>query len=236
MHAWHDCGYESEEVSQLLLVNGTSFEIKYCVATAFIIDDNNVDDNDNDDDDIVDVVNDDDAIGDIGDDDGDDIIVVIVVVIIGVVIVLVVEVGVIEIGVVGVEVIGVVIVGTKETNFDKFINISEILFIVVDKLFKVVDWLLAVLKSDLCISNNSLKVMEFIFTKSLSFSSWFIFIIQKKKVFYLKNVKKMMKKGRNFFFLKKKILSCLPRIKKKNKIISFDKKVKKTCVNLFIFI
>ena len=200
MHTWHDCGYESEEANQLLLDNGTSFEVKYCVAAASIIDDNsdvgiddddivdvNDDDNDADNDDDNDADDDADAVGGIGDDDGDDIIVIVVVVVIGVVV--------IGVGVVGVEVVEVVgvvvvVVRTKETNFDKFINISEILFTVVDKLFKVVDWLLAVFKSDLCIANNSLKVMEFISTKSSSFSSWFIFIIRKKKVFYLKNVTK----------------------------------------------
>ena len=205
MHAWHDCGYESEEANQLLLDNGTSFEVKYCVAAASIIDDNsdvgiddddivdvNDDDNDADNDDDNDADDDADAVGGIGDDDGDDIIVVVVVVVIGVVVIGVEVVGVEVVGVEVVEVVGVVVVvvGTKETNFDKFINISEILFTVVDKLFKVVDWLLAVFKSDLCIANNSLKVIEFIFTKSSSFSSWFIFIIWKKKVFYLKNVTK----------------------------------------------
>ena len=122
MHAWHDCGYESEEANQLLLDNGTSFEVKYCVAAASIIDDNsdvgiddddivdvNDDDNDADNDDDNDADDDADAVGGIGDDDGDDIIVV------------------------------VIVVRTKEINFDKFINISEILFTVVDKLFKVVD-------------------------------------------------------------------------------------------------
>ena len=205
MHAWHDCGYESEEANQLLLDNGTSFEVKYCVAAASIIDDNsdvgiddddivdvNDDDNDADNDDDNDADDDADAVGGIGDDDGDDIIVVVIVVIIEVVVIGVGVVGVEVVGVEVVEVVGVVVVvvGTKETNFDKFINISEILFTVVDKLFKVVDWLLAVFKSDLCIANNSLKVMEFISTKSSSFSSWFIFIIRKKKVFYLKNVTK----------------------------------------------
>ena len=214
MHAWHDCGYESEEANQLLLDNGTSFEVKYCVAAASIIDDNsdvgiddddivdvNDDDNDADNDDDNDADDDADAVGGIGDDDGDDIIVVVVVVVIGVVVIGVEVVGVEVVGVEVVEVVGVVVVvvGTKETNFDKFINISEILFTVVDKLFKVVDWLLAVFKSDLCIANNSLKVMEFISTKSSSFSSWFIFIIRKKKSFlFEKCYEDVKKKG---FFL-----------------------------------
>ena len=144
MHAWHDCGYESEEANQLLLDNGISFEVKYCVDATFIIDDNSdigIDNDDNNDDNIVDVNDDDndadndndddadddaDAVGGIGDDDGDDIIVVVIVVVIGVVVIGVEVVGVEVVGVEVVEVVGVVVV-VVEPKKQILINLSTFL-------------------------------------------------------------------------------------------------------------